>query len=99
MGKLTNEWNTEQVVKKRISSTDKGAIYEINERDVTPDEWHQHDRRSKYIGSELRALKLHIDRKAMLLTWLLTHYQQEAMDPINEWKANEEKRLESRKNG
>lgn len=90
---LIHDWNTKYAGEACISSTDKGTKYTINSREVTAEQFYRNDEKSRELKDELWPLELKLHRKAKFLKWLLKHYQQEAIDPINEWKESEEKRL------
>ena len=91
---LQHKWNTEYAGKVNISSSEEGVTYTFKGQNISVEQWQQHSKSSELVRSELRDLKLNIDRKAKFLKWLLKHYQQEAVDPINEWKKQEDERLQ-----
>ncbi|WFE72135.1 hypothetical protein P8S55_03365 [Halomonas sp. M1] len=95
---LAHKWNNEYAGQSKIEFDDDKTRYLINGQEVSQEDWHQHFEESGQVGQQLRDLKLEIDRKARFFKWLLKHYGQEAIDPINEWKKVEMKRLEKRDN-
>jgi len=92
---LRHEWNTRYAGIKKIMSDENGSAHFINHEEVTPENFNQHTRRSDDVRKEMRRLKIDLDRRAKFLRWMLKHYQQEPLDPINEWKKEEEKRLQN----
>lgn len=90
---LKNKWNAEFIGNSRASTNDGNTIYEINGKQVEASDWAAHLEESKRISRELGELTVHIDRKAWFLKLLITHYKQQAVDPINDWKKYEEERL------
>ncbi|WP_445000954.1 hypothetical protein [Halomonas mongoliensis] len=93
---LAHEWNAEHVGNTRVVSDEKGSKHFINGNEVTPEVFNRHFSRSDEIRKDLRKLKIDLDRRAKLLKWMLKHYQQESIDPINEWKKDEEQRLRNK---
>lgn len=93
---LAHKWNKEYAGQSKIAFDDDKTTYLINGQEVSPEDWQKHYDESGQVGQKMRDLKLEIDRKARFLKWLLKHYGQEAIDPINEWKKAEMKRLERR---
>src|SRR5690625_2598269 len=73
---LHNEWNSDHAGKR--VSTEDGEKFD------------RHFNRSEHIRSELRKLQIDLDRRAKFLNWILKHYNQEPVDPINEWRKDEE---------
>lgn len=90
---LVNEWNTKYAGYSSISSDETGSRYTVNGQIVTEGDFIKCLNREDVVLRELRALKVDLDRRARFLRWLLKHYHQDIIDPINEWKKEEERRL------
>lgn len=93
---LRCKWDTKYAGNTRIKSDEHGSKYFIKGNEVAQEEFNRHSSRSDEIRKDLMKLKIDLDRRAKFLKWMLKHYQQEPIDPINEWIKDEEKRLHNK---
>ena len=52
---------------------------------------------SQKAQDEIQDLKLLINRKSRFLNWLLVHYKQDYVNPINDWKKQAKEEIDNRK--
>lgn len=90
---LAHRWNSKHVVESKIDSSSGEVIYTIGGEEVSKDAWYKFQKESDSLQRQISELKLLIDRKSRLLTWLLRHYKQEQTNPIDDWKVQAKERV------
>lgn len=92
---MANEWNAKYAeVESRIDHTDDETVFSIGGDQVTQEVWLKHNKETEDLQKSIMEVKLYIDRKSRLLTWLFRHYKQETENPIPEWKKQAGSRVE-----
>jgi len=79
-----------------ISSKDGEATYTIDTIQVTQEEWGKYHDHSNNLAVAIEKTKLFIHRKSVFLNWMLKHYKQDEINPIQNWIDEEYKRFNTR---
>lgn len=92
---LINLWKKTYAVNKNTTLKDGKTTYSINNKSVTKEKMNAHEKDSENVKKSIEENEIYIKRKSNLLTWLLKHYKQDNLNPINEWLKKDTEQLKA----
>jgi hypothetical protein len=90
---LVNEWNTKYCKEASRSNKDGNNVFVIGGQPATQKEFNKYSSDSIEISLKINELDFFIKRRSKFLDWMLHHYKQQGLNPIQAWKDKELERL------
>lgn len=86
-------WNSAFAVDINIDNKDGKTCYQIDGKEISNEEWKQHTKARDNLSNLMNENILFIQRQSKFLDWMLKHYKQDSVNPIDKWLDDESQRM------